>query len=310
MAIGAGMTSAIMNPMHPEVKAAVMAADVLTGQDKRLRRLDPRQPCARPSIQRSARRAVRRRRSEQGSDAPNRLHTHPADRPGRHRHHGARPPAPVGCRSRLGVRRSWHLRSLPGRTVDRHRSPSGRSPARPPRCRTGRRCEVDYETKGNARRPLRAGRRLGCAATVRADAVISVPSESQVHKQVGSQVDRPHRSGRSIRSSGCSTSTCRRPVLGNSESVTELIGEAVPDEHTTSRSDVEHRRCCAPRTRPLPTTHGSVDRSPSTAMDLRSPSGRASSMRRSASRIDVGSTTVAGHLCDLSTGEVVGHRRA
>ena len=44
--------------------------------------------------------------------------------------------------------------------------------------------EVDYETKGNARRPLRAGRRLGCAATVLDDAVIAVPSESQVHKQV------------------------------------------------------------------------------------------------------------------------------
>ncbi|HSB85661.1 MAG TPA: dihydropteroate synthase, partial [Ilumatobacteraceae bacterium] len=34
MAIGAGMTSAIMNPLHPEVKSAVMAADVLAGQDK------------------------------------------------------------------------------------------------------------------------------------------------------------------------------------------------------------------------------------------------------------------------------------
>jgi 5-methyltetrahydrofolate--homocysteine methyltransferase len=33
MAIGAGMTSAIMNPMHAEVKAAVMAADVLAGND-------------------------------------------------------------------------------------------------------------------------------------------------------------------------------------------------------------------------------------------------------------------------------------
>ena len=28
MAIGAGMTSAIMNPLHAEVKAAVMGADV------------------------------------------------------------------------------------------------------------------------------------------------------------------------------------------------------------------------------------------------------------------------------------------
>jgi 5-methyltetrahydrofolate--homocysteine methyltransferase len=34
MAIGAGMTSAIMSPLHAEVKAAVMAADVLAGQDK------------------------------------------------------------------------------------------------------------------------------------------------------------------------------------------------------------------------------------------------------------------------------------
>ena len=34
MAIGAGMTSAIMNPMHAEVKTLVMAADVLVGNDK------------------------------------------------------------------------------------------------------------------------------------------------------------------------------------------------------------------------------------------------------------------------------------
>ncbi len=34
MAISHGMTSAIMNPMHAEVKDAVMAADVLAGQDE------------------------------------------------------------------------------------------------------------------------------------------------------------------------------------------------------------------------------------------------------------------------------------
>ena len=34
MAIGAGMTSAIMNPLHAEVKNAVIAADVLSGRDK------------------------------------------------------------------------------------------------------------------------------------------------------------------------------------------------------------------------------------------------------------------------------------
>ncbi len=34
MAIGAGMTSAIMNPLHEEVKTLVMAADVLVGNDE------------------------------------------------------------------------------------------------------------------------------------------------------------------------------------------------------------------------------------------------------------------------------------
>ena len=34
MAMASGMTSAIMSPLHPEVKAAIMAADVLTGTDQ------------------------------------------------------------------------------------------------------------------------------------------------------------------------------------------------------------------------------------------------------------------------------------
>jgi 5-methyltetrahydrofolate--homocysteine methyltransferase len=34
MAIANGMTSAIMNPLHPEVKQSIMAADVLAGNDK------------------------------------------------------------------------------------------------------------------------------------------------------------------------------------------------------------------------------------------------------------------------------------
>ena len=34
MAIGAGMTSAITNPLEPEIMRAIMAADVLTGHDR------------------------------------------------------------------------------------------------------------------------------------------------------------------------------------------------------------------------------------------------------------------------------------
>ncbi len=65
MAIASGMTSAIMNPMHAEVKSAVMAADVLMGTDRdcaawiRVNR-DPNAPQGEGS--RGAREGRRRRR--------------------------------------------------------------------------------------------------------------------------------------------------------------------------------------------------------------------------------------------------------
>ena len=162
--------------------------------------------------------------------------------------------------------------------------------------------EVDYETKGNVRRPLREGRRLGCAATVLADAVIAVPSESQVHKQV-------------VRKSVDLTGLVIDPqftllnvdvpkaVLGDSESVTELIGEAVERIHgvtvrtwSTTVLRAAHKAAT--------NEHGSV----TIAVDR---DGVAVAIwpgfvdTALGVAIDVGSTTVAGHLCDLSTGEVL-----
>ena len=162
--------------------------------------------------------------------------------------------------------------------------------------------EVDYETKGNARRPLREGRRLGCAATVQADAVIAVPSESQVHKQV-------------VRKSVDLTGLVIDPqftlfnvdvpkaVLGDSESVTELIGEAIARTHnvavhtwSTTVLRAAHKAAT--------NDHGSV----TVAVDR---DGLAVAIwpgfvdTAFGVAIDVGSTTVAGHLCDLSTGDVV-----
>jgi len=65
MAAGAGMTSAIMNPLHPEEMAGVMAADVLLGVDPNcarwLRRY--RDPAAQRSEPEGGRRERRRRRS-------------------------------------------------------------------------------------------------------------------------------------------------------------------------------------------------------------------------------------------------------
>jgi 5-methyltetrahydrofolate--homocysteine methyltransferase len=63
MAIGAGMTSAIMNPLHPDVKSAVMAADVLAGHDRDCMAWirAHREPGA-PGAERAGREGRRRRR--------------------------------------------------------------------------------------------------------------------------------------------------------------------------------------------------------------------------------------------------------
>ncbi len=68
MAIGAGMTSAIMNPLHSEVKSAVMGADVLMGNDQNCAQWISvhRDPNATPSS-RGGRRG--RRRSPAGETA-------------------------------------------------------------------------------------------------------------------------------------------------------------------------------------------------------------------------------------------------
>ena len=162
--------------------------------------------------------------------------------------------------------------------------------------------EVDYETKGNARRPLRAGRRLGCAANVLADAVIAVPSESQVHKQVvrkavdltGLVIDPQFR---------LFNVDVPKAVLGDSESVTELIGEAVMRTH-----GVEVAVWSTTVLRAAHKAAANGDGSVTIAVDL---DGRAVAIwpgfvdTALGVAIDVGSTTVAGHLCDLSTGEVL-----
>ena len=116
MAIGAGMTSAIMSPLHPEVKAAVMAADVLAGNDQRLHGVDPRQP--RP------RRAGRCRGGREGAGAagggvavtPAPRRVHPSGLEGKVADGTTVLEAARAARRRPrhGVRRARHLRALPG----------------------------------------------------------------------------------------------------------------------------------------------------------------------------------------------------
>ena len=66
MAIGAGMTSAIMNPMHAEVKTAITAANVLAGHDQDCRAWirEFRDPSAGTGAGGARRRGGRRRPSD------------------------------------------------------------------------------------------------------------------------------------------------------------------------------------------------------------------------------------------------------
>ena len=65
MAIGAGMTSAITNPLHEEIMQSVMGADVMMGHDPECRRWisKHREPAATGAQERAGRRGGRRRRA-------------------------------------------------------------------------------------------------------------------------------------------------------------------------------------------------------------------------------------------------------
>ena len=74
MAIASGMTSAITSPLHDEVRAAVMAADVMMGNDPRL-----------PGVDRPVPRAAgRRRRRPAAAAGPGRRGARRATPPRRH----------------------------------------------------------------------------------------------------------------------------------------------------------------------------------------------------------------------------------
>ena len=62
MAVGAGMTSAIMNPLHNEEMSAIMGADVMMGTDPECRRWIQKYREPAPEGGEGGRRQTRRRR--------------------------------------------------------------------------------------------------------------------------------------------------------------------------------------------------------------------------------------------------------
>ncbi len=158
--------------------------------------------------------------------------------------------------------------------------------------------ESGYE----GRRALGDGHRLGCAARVRGDVVIDVPPESQVHRQVvRTDLDLPTTTTDPL------FTLCyveiERPELGDDASLADLICGAVTAQHGRTPPRVPLRALAALQ----PAVHqgeGTVtvvidDRDEVVAVwpgFVDEAYGVA---------VDIGSTTIAGHLCDLTSGEVL-----
>ncbi|CAN5786663.1 ASKHA domain-containing protein [soil metagenome] len=162
--------------------------------------------------------------------------------------------------------------------------------------------EVDY--RGN--RPLEAGNRLGCAARIAGDVVVDVPPSSQVHRQVvrkdldlGPIVVDPAFSLYYIEVAAAR--------LGDAVSASTALRSALVDQHGIRRPALAGAMLAA--------VHGllSADGGRVTVA-VHDPTGDAGCIvagwpgyvdAAHGIAVDVGSTTVAGHLCDLGTGEVV-----
>ncbi|MCP5368902.1 MAG: DUF4445 domain-containing protein [Hyphomicrobiales bacterium] len=162
---------------------------------------------------------------------------------------------------------------------------------------------TEPEARFDARRGLKPGRRLGCHARLRGDAVVDVPPESQVHKQV-------------VRKRADA-----RPVEMDPAIRLHYVEVEKPDMHRPS-GDFE---------RLAQALSGQWGLDDLAEIDIRSLHRLQAVLRQGDWKVtvavhrgvritkvwpgfhdraygiacDVGSTTIAAHLCDLSTGEVL-----
>ena len=161
--------------------------------------------------------------------------------------------------------------------------------------------DVELGYRGR-RRPLREGHRLSCAALLQGDAVIDVPPYSQVHRQVvrkrAEVVDIPVDPVVRLH-----YLEVQPPDMHKQASDMARVLEALEEQWGIAPSEVDHHVLVglqdALRTGGWKVTLAVHDGDAVTGVwpgFYDGPAGVA---------IDVGSTTVAGHLCDLSTGSVL-----
>ena len=159
----------------------------------------------------------------------------------------------------------------------------------------------EAEERYRQRRGLAEGRRLGCQAALCGDVAIDVPSESQVHRQV---VRKPHEA---------------RDIEIDPVTHACYVEVEPPDMHKPS-GDLERLAAALARDWQVETPRCSLPVRQRLQAALRSGDWKVTAALREGSEIvavwpgfrdrlygvaiDVGSTTIAAHLCDLATGEV------
>ena len=153
------------------------------------------------------------------------------------------------------------------------------------------------ETNARVKRPLQAGNRLGCMAHIQNDVVIDVPAESQVHRQV-------------VRKSVDLTGVVVDPFVtlafvtvasvDDGRSAAELLRSTLKSRHGDVRVD---RRALPHLVHALHRDGGDVTVAIRDGMVVAVWPGFVDTMAGIA--VDIGSTTIAAHLCDLSSGEVL-----
>jgi len=158
------------------------------------------------------------------------------------------------------------------------------------------------EEKYRGRRPLTGDSRLGCAATVCGDLVVDVPAESQVHQQVvrkevdlGDLALDPVLVLRLVE--------VPEPTLDESIGERQLLVNALTDQWglegltVADNLMVDVQQALADGNRTITVAVRDDREVVAVWPGLRD--------RVLGAAIDVGSTTIAGHLCDLATGEVL-----
>ena len=164
----------------------------------------------------------------------------------------------------------------------------------------GERASIETDYHGN--RPLIDGHRLGCVASVCGDVVVDVPASSQRHRQVvRKDLDLPP-----IVVDPSFTLwyiEVAKPELGDEVTTAGLIGRAVADQH--GRHEPSAPFAVLASLQPaLDRGDGAVTVAINEADELAAVwPGFVDAAFGVA--VDIGSTTIAGHLCDLTTGDVL-----